>query len=94
MAKRLHRKEPMEPLPSHPFMAWRYDCPCGIVAYSFDGTPTIRDSVGHEVTRGARVICNSGKFYEHCPRCGTSGGAHSCERRDEMFYVASCPRGN
>jgi len=75
-----------------PLMAWRYDCPCGIRAYSFDPLPEIRDSAGHEIRRGARAIYNNGKLYDYCPACGTSGGAHSCERRDEVFYVACCPR--
>jgi len=73
-----------------PILAWRYDCPCGIAAYSFDGTPTIRDSAGHDVRRGPRVIYNGGKFYDYCPACGASAGGHSFERRDEMFYVVSC----
>lgn len=79
---------------SKPLMGWRYDCHCGITAYSFDGASSIRDGAGHEVQRGARAICNGGEFYDYCPACGASAGGHSFERQEEMLYVACCPDGN
>lgn len=94
MAKRLHRKDPTEPLPSRPLLAWQYDCPCGIRAYSFDGVPEIRDSAGHEIRRGARVIYYAGKFHNPCPKCGRHPDAHgSGGREDQMFLIAACPSG-
>jgi len=78
-----------------PLLAWRYDCPCGIVAYSFDGTATIRDSVGHEIRRGSRVIYSEGKFHDFCPLCGLSADSHAGARGDERDgYAISCFEGS
>ena len=86
------QKKPEQETKDHPLLAWRYDCPeCGIVAHSFDRLPEIRDSAGHEVRRGARVICNSGKYHDYCPACGFSAGNHAGERKNEMLYEARCP---
>lgn len=72
-------------------LAWQYDCRCGIVAYSFDGTPTIRDSMGHDVRRGSRAIYYGGKFSNSCQVCGLSANSHSGVREDEWLYGVVCP---
>lgn len=73
-------------------LAWRYDCvQCGITAYAFEPQPEIRDSQGHRVRRGVRVIYVGGKFYNPCPSCGQPSDEHTYELRDETFYVAVCP---
>ena len=72
-------------------LAWRYDCQCGITAYAFEPHPEIRDSEGHSVRRGARVIYFGGKFHNPCPSCGQRADDHTYELKDETFYVALCP---
>lgn len=72
-------------------MAWRYDCQCGVTAYAFEPRSEIRDSHGHGIRRGGRVICFGGKYHNPCPLCGQHPDDHSYELRDEMFYVALCP---
>lgn len=84
-------RQSMAPSAKYPLMAWRCDCQCGITAYALEPRPEIRDSQGHSVTRGARVICFAGKFHNPCPLCGQRADDHTYELRDEMFYVALCP---
>lgn len=79
--------------PSQGLLAWRYDCWCGIGAYSFDGPLTIRDSKGHDVSRAERVIYCDGGFHNPCPLCEKPAIEHTGERKEEMFYEAVCPEG-
>jgi len=75
-----------------PLMAWRYDCQCRVTAYAFEPQPEVQDSVGHSVRRGTRVIYLGGKFCNPCPLCGQHPNDHTCELRDEKFYVLGvCP---
>lgn len=86
----LARRQSLESRPGEALMAWRYDCQCGISAYALEPQPEIQDSRGHSVRRGGRVIYLGGKFYNPCPLCGEHPNDHTCELRDEMFYVALC----
>lgn len=87
----LERRQSLGSRPGEALMAWRYDCECGITAYSFEPPPEIRDSRGHTVRRGGRVIYLGGKFHNPCPSCGQRPDIHTYERRDGSFYVAVCP---
>jgi hypothetical protein len=85
-------KKPKNEEKHPPLLAWRYDCvQCGVTAYVFEPQPEIRDSQGHSVRRGGRVICFGGKFCNPCPLGGQHPNDHTLELRDEMFYVALCP---
>jgi len=87
----LERRQSLQSRPGEALMAWRYDCRCGKTAYAFDPHPEIRDSRGHSVRRGGRVVYLGGKFCNPCPVCGQHPNDHTCELRDEMFYVSLCP---
>lgn len=84
-------KKPEQEEKSPSLLAWRYDCQCGTVAYGFASHGVIQGSCGHDIARGPRVICNSGRFYDYCPECGVSGRSHMGRRKNEMFYEALCP---
>lgn len=74
------------------YLAWRYDCHCGLKAFSFEPHRFIQATCGHDVNRGSRVLYYQGKTYETCPICGGDVGSHHCERgQDETFYIAPCP---
>jgi len=83
--------------PGPPVLAWRYDCGCRTITYSFDphhrGHPerrAIRATCGYDLETATKVIYTEGKLHDYCPECGLAAESHAGERRDEMFYVALC----
>jgi len=81
----------IKPMP-YPLLAWKCECPCGLVAYSFDPYQAIqRLSCGHDRGRLIRVIYFQKKFMDYCSVCNRPARTHKGERRDEMFYEAICP---